>query len=294
MNGTSSSVANHVAFLNGRGELPMLEILTRWSRAELYLHGAQMTHFQKEGEPPLLFTSQCSRFEPGAPIRGGIPVLFPWFGQPEGRPYRHGFAHLREWSLSELTTGLDGSLWLRLRMPEVEGGPDCPACAVETEVVVRDTLTVELRVTNQSEQAFRFELGLNIYLAVSDVHRIWITGLQGTEYLDRADGNRRGPDRSERLRIDGEMHRVYLNTSRPVEVHDPGWGRTTRVEKTGSASTVIWNPGPARAKEMPDLGDEEYLQMICVECGNVADDAVTLPPGATTSMQMILSSRFGL
>jgi glucose-6-phosphate 1-epimerase len=96
MNGTTPSLANHVAFLNGRGELPMLEILTRWSRAELYLHGGQVTHFQKEGEPPILFTSQCSRFEPGVPIRGGIPVIFPWFGQPEGRPHRHGIARLRD------------------------------------------------------------------------------------------------------------------------------------------------------------------------------------------------------
>lgn len=293
MNGTTPSLANHVAFLNGRGELPMLEILTRWSRAELYLHGGQVTHFQKEGEPPILFTSQCSRFEPGVPIRGGIPVIFPWFGQPEGRPHRHGIARLRDWALSELATGLDGSLRLCLRMPEVEDGPDCPACAVESELVIRDTLTVEVRVTNQSERPFTFELCLQTYLTVGDVRQIWITGLQDTVYLDATTGGRRTRDTAPRVTIQDEVDRIYLNTARPVEVHDPVLQRTVRVEKNGSASTIIWNPGPDRARSLPDLGDDEYLHMVCVECGNVADNALTLPPGSSTALQMILSSKPG-
>jgi len=293
MNGTTPSLANHVAFLNGRGELPMLEILTRWSRAELYLHGGQVTHFQKEGESPLLFTSQCSRFESGAPIRGGIPVVFPWFGRKDDRHPSHGFARLRDWTLSELATGLDGSLRLVLRMPEVEESPDCPACAVESELVIRDSLTLEIRVTNQSDRPFTFELCLHTYLAVGDVREIWITGLQDTEYLDAAAGRHRVRDAEPRLRILGEVDRIYVNTARPVEVHDPVLGRTIRVEKTGSASTVIWNPGPERARTMPDLGDDEYLQMVCVESGNVADNALTLPPGGTTSMQITLTSRPG-
>jgi D-hexose-6-phosphate mutarotase len=45
---------------------------------------------------------------------------------------------------------------------------------------------------------------------------------------------------------------------------------------------------------MPDFGDDEYLQMICIESGNVADNALTLPPGATTTMQILLNSRPGV
>ena len=60
---SASNPTSHVTFLDGRGELPMLEITTPWSTAEIYLHGAHVTHFKKNGEPPLLFLSQCSRFE---------------------------------------------------------------------------------------------------------------------------------------------------------------------------------------------------------------------------------------
>src|ERR1044071_5235731 len=93
----STSPLPRVTQLEGRGDLPMLEIPTRWSTAEIYLHGAHVTHFKRHDEPPLLFLSQCSRFEPDAPIRGGIPIIFPWFGKPAGQPGQHGFARNRDW-----------------------------------------------------------------------------------------------------------------------------------------------------------------------------------------------------
>src|SRR5258706_7314405 len=92
--------AGRVAFLDGRGELPMLEVSTPWSTSEIYLQGAHVTQFQKKNEPPFLFLSQCSRFAEGQPIRGGIPVIFPWFGPREGLG-QHGFARIKSWELKE-------------------------------------------------------------------------------------------------------------------------------------------------------------------------------------------------
>jgi D-hexose-6-phosphate mutarotase len=66
-----------VTFQDGRGDLPMIEITTPWSTAEIYFHGAHVSHFQKHGEAPLLFLSQCSNFADGQPIRGGILIIFP-------------------------------------------------------------------------------------------------------------------------------------------------------------------------------------------------------------------------
>src|SRR5258707_6109063 len=102
-------VPGRVTFMDGRGELPMLEVSTRWSTAEIYLHGAHVTDFKKKDEPPLLFLSQCSRFAQNEPIRGGIPVIFPWFGPREGMG-QHGFARLKEWELKELVTASDVSV----------------------------------------------------------------------------------------------------------------------------------------------------------------------------------------
>jgi D-hexose-6-phosphate mutarotase len=41
---------------------------------------------------------------------------------------------------------------------------------------------------------------------------------------------------------------------------------------------------------MPDYGDEEYKEMICVESGNVAENKITLPPGGTSRLKVKLSS----
>jgi len=41
---------------------------------------------------------------------------------------------------------------------------------------------------------------------------------------------------------------------------------------------VVWNPWNREGKAMPDFGDEEYLRMVCVESGNVAENRVTLAP----------------
>jgi len=46
----------------------------------------------------------------------------------------------------------------------------------------------------------------------------------------------------------------------------------------------------ATPKTMLDFGDEEYLQVICVESGNVASNRSTLLPGSTLRLKVELSS----
>src|SRR6266403_98079 len=130
-----------VAFLDGRGELPMLEISTPWSTAEIYLHGAQVTHFQKRDEPPLLFLSQCSRFAPNEAIRGGIPVILPWFGPREGMA-AHGFARVKAWDLKEVVHAPDGSVSLRFKLPEYPEASAFPAFDAEYVVTVSRSLNL--------------------------------------------------------------------------------------------------------------------------------------------------------
>ena len=68
-----------VKMMTGQGGLPMVRVETAISTAEIYLQGAHVTHFQKTGEAPLLFLSGESKFLEGTAIRGGVPVIFPFF-----------------------------------------------------------------------------------------------------------------------------------------------------------------------------------------------------------------------
>lgn len=278
-----------VTFLDGQSELPMLEITTPWSTAEIYLHGAHVTRFKKHDEPPLLFLSQCSRFIEGQPIRGGIPVILPWFGPREGLS-QHGFARNKTWELKEQFTAPDGSIKVRFRLPECPEASAFPAFKAEYLVTVDQALTLELIITNESKDAeFTFENCLHTYFEVGDVTAISIRGLKGVTYLDKAPTFLEKIETSDALRIASEVDRTYQNTTGPVEILDPRLGRRVHIEKQNSASTVVWNPWIGKSRQMPDFGDEEYERMICVESGNIGVNSITLPPGGSSALVVKLS-----
>jgi glucose-6-phosphate 1-epimerase len=279
-----------VTVLEGNGELPKIEVTTRWGSAEVYLHGAHVTDFQKKGEPPLLFVSQCSQFADHFPIRGGIPVVFPWFGSREGMP-SHGFARLVAWELREASAVPDGGASLRFALPETAMRATFPAFMANYVVTVTDRLTLELIITNTApDQPFTFETCLHSYFAVGDAGQISIRGLQGAPYLDAVENVGPKTEAAEAYRIAAETDRVYYNTEAAVEILDPVCRRKIRIEKSGGASTVVWNPWIQKSQQMPDFGNDEYKQMVCVESGNVGPNRIMLPPGHSSVLKVTLSS----
>ena len=282
--------AGRVTFLDGRGELPMLEISTAWSTAEIYLHGAHVTDFKKKDEPPLLFLSQCSRFAENEPIRGGIPVVFPWFGPREGLG-QHGFARVKNWELKEFAPAPDGSVSVRFRCPDCPEASAFPPFTADYIVTVDESLTLQLVITNNStDQEFAFENCLHSYFEVGDINAVSIAGLKGATYLDKVANFAQKKETNDAIRIASEVDRIYLNTTQALEIHDASLKRKILVEKQGSVSTVVWNPWIIKAQQMPDFGNEEYRQMICVESGNVARNKVVLPPGRSCVLRVTLSS----
>ena len=111
--------------------------------------------------------------------------------------------------------------------------------------------------------------------------------------MDKTAGMARKPGASEPIAIAAETDRVYLGATGTVTIEDPGWRRRIVVGKSGSSTTVVWNPWVAKAKAMPDFGDEEWRGMVCVETANAMDDAVTLAPGATHVMTATLEVQAG-
>ena len=271
-----------VTFATGEGGLPKVLIETPWSSAEIYLHGAHITHFQKKSEAPLLFLSKSSEFLSNKPIRGGVPIIFPWFGPRDGLG-AHGFARTVAWNLTSRTVKPDGSIALYFRMPAIE------SIGVELIVSVGETLAMELLVRNTGGKDYSFETCLHTYFQVSSIHDISITGLRNTAYHDKVK-DVKALETAAAIHIDREVDRVYQDTTAAVEILDPGHNRTIRVEKSGSQSTVIWNPWIEKSQRMTDFGDDEYLQMVCVESGNVAKNQITLPSGELAVMRVVVSS----
>ena len=279
---------------SGRGGLARLSIGTDTCTAELYLHGAHLCRWQPRSQPhPVLWMSAASRFESGAPIRGGVPICFPWFGPKAGDPSApvHGVARISAWRLDGATLEPDGSVVVRL-------GQACGASAsphvphdvlLAYELRLGRDLSMALTVTNPGDAPITFEEALHTYLAVSDVRQVSVAGLEGATYVDKVDGARRKTQADPLVTIGGETDRLYLDTGAAITVTDPGLGRRIRVDKTGSRSTVVWNPWVAKSRAMPDFGDDEWPGMICVETANAADNAVTVPPHASHTMTAAIS-----
>lgn len=255
--------------------LTRIVLSTARDEAHVCRHGAHVTHYQPRDAAPVLFMSRESLFAPGKPIRGGVPVIFPWFGAKPDNPAApsHGLARISEWNVESSTPA---ALTLRLNLNEF---------ALCYRVSISGELRLALEVENKSAEPARFEEALHTYLAVSDVRRVTIEGLAGATYLDKVDGFKQKTQDAPPIRISGETDRVYLNTRATCIVHDPGARRRIVVSKTGSDSTVVWNPWIAKAKALPDFGDDEWPQMLCIETANVAANAVTLAPGQVHIME---------
>lgn len=279
---SSHEIPGQVTAITGQGGLPALRVETAASVAEIYLFGGHVTRFQQTGEAPLLFMSGASEFRTGQPIRGGVPVIFPWFGPREGLA-AHGFARVTTWDWVQSQGLADGSVRVHFRLPSAD------PCAVDYHVTVGTALTLELAVTNTGSAPYTFENCLHTYFQVADVRHIGITGLLGTRYHDLVRAAE-ATETGEILRIAGEVDRTYQDTSATVEIHDPGLRRTIRVRKDGSRSTVVWNPWIAKSQRMPDFGDDEYRQMVCVESGNIGENAVTLAPGQRSLLKVEIDS----
>jgi glucose-6-phosphate 1-epimerase len=284
------NLSGRVRFTDGQGGLPRINVETEWCSAEIHLHGAHVTGFQKKSEAPLLFLSEASHFEAAKPIRGGIPVIFPWFGPKPGQP-THGYARLKDWSLKEIIHLKDGAVGLRFQLPESSEAAGYAAASVDYLVTLKDTLSLELTITNQSaKEELAFEDCLHTYFNVGEIAAVSISGLKGVDYLDKTENFAMKHESSDAITISSEVDRVYMDTTSPVEIRDTSLRRKIIVQKEGSASTVVWNPWIAKAKEMADFGDEEYQRMVCVESGNVGKNKISLAPGKSASLKAIIST----
>jgi glucose-6-phosphate 1-epimerase len=277
---------------SGPGGLERLVLDAAYGSAAVFLHGGHVSHFQPKGEKPVLWMSAESRFESGKPIRGGVPVCFPWFGPKPGEPDApmHGYARILPWAVKDVTREPDGGLraLLELTAQAAARGGFPHELALELTVGVGRALRLTLATRNVDSAAARFEAALHSYLAVSDARQIVVSGLEGVSYVDKTAGMARKPGEPTSITIGAETDRAYLGTRSSVTIEDPGWRRRIVVSKSGSATTVVWNPWTLKAKAMPDFGDDEWAGMICVETANAMSDAVTLAPGATHAMTATL------
>jgi len=273
------------------GDLLVARIDTPLCRATVAFQGAQITEWQPlDGafrDEPVLWLARAPQYQQGKPVRGGIPVCWPWFGEHAFLPQTHGFARDLNWTLEGVECREDGTVCLHWRLRHSSRTLDLwpHPFQLDLRMDIGATLRLALTTTNQDSDAFSITQGLHTYLHVGDIRRVAVRGLEGTYYLDkRADFTRGYQD--DAIAFDGPFDRIFLGTHQPIDVEDRVLGRRIRVEKSGSHSTVVWNPGPLIPSGMEEA---EHREMVCVEATNTGDDVVSVPAGESRTIETTIS-----
>lgn len=278
--------------ITANGGLRAVQIDAPAARGLIYLHGAHVASWIPAGaDRDVLWLSEKSHWAAGKPIRGGVPVCFPWFGPRKDDPAApaHGFARLKEWSLESTELLPEGAARVTLLLQS----DDDTRRSWPHDFTLRmhasfgKVLELRLELTNTGSTPLTAEEALHTYFAVADARALTIRGLAGARYIDKVDGLKE-KTQDDVIRITAETDRVYTNTTSEVIIEDPpapgATGRHIHIGKTGSADTVVWNPWIAKAKAMADFGDDEWPGMLCVETCNVMANALRLTPGQFASM----------
>ncbi|WP_345984749.1 D-hexose-6-phosphate mutarotase [Sulfurimonas sp. HSL-1656] len=266
--------------------LEIIEISNYEATAKIALQGAHLFEYARHGQPELLWLSPTARFEPGRAIRGGVPVCWPWFGMDPDIPERpqHGFARSVLWRLesveeSDETGSTIVTLMLDDTMLEQHERRWFPYLFELTmRITIGEQLELALTTKNLGEEPFEITEALHTYFSVGNIAAVSIVGLEGITYADALDGFARKAS-SAPIGITRETDRVYLDTEDTVILLDERLGRTVIVGKSGSSSTVVWNPWIDKAARMEDFADDGYTSMVCIETANALSNSVVIAPG---------------
>jgi glucose-6-phosphate 1-epimerase len=304
-------IPNVLRFEQAANGLVVLHITAPTAEATIHLQGAHLTHWKPAGQDPAIFLSERAEFTPGKAIRGGIPIVFPWFGdRHDGKAGpQHGFARISEWELAfAALTNDELHLAFTLAPNDLSRSLGFDHFRVGYRVTVGRELRIEMSVANDSGNGsghstgpaaatsrtdmaangspLVFEQALHTYYQVADARQVSIDGLGRVEFIDKVDNFARKVQDPGPLRLTGRIDRPYLSTEAACVLHDPVGARAITVAKEGSRSTVVWNPWQELTATMPDMQPDAWLHMTCIETANVADNAITLQPGETHVMRM--------
>jgi len=282
--------ANAVSFSENELGLSKIIINNELAEAEIYLHGAHLTHFQPKGEAALIFDAKESYVIPPKSVHAGIPICWPWFGAhpTDNTMPQHGFARDSIWilkSTKELDTK-ETEVTLTLKDNEQTHTLFPYAFELELTFTIGKILSIALTTANRDKNSFTITQALHTYFAISDIETIAIAGVEETPFVDYTDEKKEKSEKAA-LEVHQEVNRVYVPTTARCTIIDKDLRRKIVIEKSGSNSTTIWNPW--RESGIHDLPGEKYRKFVCIETTNALQDAVTLQPDESHEIRQVIS-----
>ncbi|WMJ71028.1 D-hexose-6-phosphate mutarotase [Stenotrophomonas sp. 24(2023)] len=267
------------------------QVQTASATAVISVFGGQLLSYVPAGQPDLLWLSPTRAALP-TPIRGGVPICWPWFGrqgQPADAP-AHGRVRTARWQLQQASRLPDGDVELEL----VPVRADAAALRLSMQLRIGARLHQQLHSHNTGADPVTLTQALHSYFRVGDATRVEVDGVDGLHYLDKYEDYaqprlQQGPWHLRDPRDPGRSDRIYPGTSGHYVLRDPVLQRRIDIHSEGSHTLVAWNPGAEAAAQMADVG-EGWHDYVCLEVANAGPDVIELAPGASHRMDQILSS----
>lgn len=270
---------------------PAIQVNNRYATANIALHGAHVMAYQPRGQEEVLWLSRDAIYRPGKAIRGGIPICWPWFGPHQNASLpAHGFVRNCFWRLDEIRELEDHSTRVILSTGDSEQSLSLwPfAFTLRLTIIIGPSLDLSLRMHNSSELACTITSALHAYFAIGDIARTELHGFEGLGYLDQLDANSRHIQVGA-IRFVGELDRIYEGAIATAIIRDGGRARDIEISKSGSRSSVVWNPWIAKSGSMDDFESGGYRHMVCIEASNAGEDAILLPPDGRHTLGMSIA-----
>ena len=289
---SKTSGTPQLRFIAGEGGLACADVATTAGTGRVYLLGGHVTAWQPAGEQPVIFMSSKSPFAIGKPIRGGVPVCFPWYdgkaqssvaGVGGAAGPQHGLVRTIEWQVEETRELGGGAVSITLgTKSDAASKKYWPGdYELHEEITFGKQLQVDLRVKNSGGEPMKYEEDLHTYYYLKDARQASVLGLDGVDYVAKYEGGQRKKQQGA-IALSTAADSTYLATSGPVTIVDDSLGRRITIEKTNSQNTMVWTPGSTHT--VGDLGPDQWMNYVTIEISNVGDAALTVKPGETQSM----------
>eukprot|EP00747_Dinoflagellata_sp_TGD_P185856 gnl/TRDRNA2_/TRDRNA2_42612_c0_seq1.p1 gnl/TRDRNA2_/TRDRNA2_42612_c0~~gnl/TRDRNA2_/TRDRNA2_42612_c0_seq1.p1 ORF type:complete len:320 (+),score=63.06 gnl/TRDRNA2_/TRDRNA2_42612_c0_seq1:67-1026(+) len=296
------------------------------SSAEVYVFGATLSSYKFKGNE-VIFVSEKAIFNGAKAIRGGVPLVFPQFGQPDKAMAQHGFLRTSAWEVvpEQCEVRGDGVVQAVLRLVTSDATRAVWPHEFKAEYVIAlgaDSLRTSLRTTNlDTADAVCPQLLLHTYYNLPDILTARLVGLQGSKYLDKSptDGDKDAlrPFDEPALSFERETDKVFYTGSgvaagaKSLVMQLCGVPGATHVEIAAHAAycerstgglpltvqqvtpdCVVWNQWEEKAKAMADFGDDEWKRYVCVEPGLLGENRPKVPAGHSVELSQTITPKF--
>jgi glucose-6-phosphate 1-epimerase len=264
-------------------------VIQPWGELVVAKNGAQVLHYKPLGHHSVFWLNETiepvsvdevanadNQLNPlikNQPVRGGVPICWPWFGAhgTDSKQPNHGVARTIKWRLESYNINQNNGLSSQLVfVPEAN---PYPVFELKLQLdITQNTFQMCLETKNISHKKQSLTQAIHSYFLVGDKAKINVNGLKNNQYIDLLDKSLLKMQTTELSNIDA-IDRIYKHTQDLV-IEDQLLGRKIYIEKGSSGSTVVWNPGSEKAHGTIDNPN----MFICLEAANTSFEEIVLQP----------------